>query len=197
MKINIIIIFCAVLMFSFGCASNSNNAVHSTTGTALIGGSFNLMDQTGKSVTEKDYLGKFSLVFFGFTHCPYVCPLGLHNMISALKNIDHFEDQITPIFISVDPERDTPERMTSYLKKFHQSIVGLTGSQEQLDQVAKAYRAYFYKSQDKNSGEYTYDHSSIIYLMDKKGQYLTHFSDGTSIEEMSATIAQYLNKQSQ
>jgi cytochrome oxidase Cu insertion factor (SCO1/SenC/PrrC family) len=174
--------------------SDESTNINIITARSLIGGKFNLIDQTGNSVTEKTYLGKYSLVFFGFTHCPNVCPLGLQRMIAALQKIDGFEAQITPIFISVDPERDSPQRMQSYLKNFHPSIVGLTGTEVQLENVARVYRAYFSKSQDPNSENYTYDHSSIMYLMNAQGKYVTHFADTTPINEMAALITNNLNK---
>jgi protein SCO1/2 len=173
---------------------STNTNTNIITARSLIGGKFNLIDQTGNSVTEKTYLGKYSLVFFGFTHCPNVCPLGLQRMIAALQKIDGFESKITPIFISVDYERDSPQRLKSYLKSFHPSIVGLTGTEVQLENVARVYRAYFNKSQDPNSENYTYDHSSIMYLMNAQGKYVTHFADTTPIDEMAALIANNLDK---
>lgn len=145
----ICLIVCFLYSMSAGAAvSDESTNTNIITARSLIGGKFNLIDQTGNSVTEKTYLGKYSLVFFGFTHCPNVCPLGLQRMIAALQKIDGFESKITPIFISVDPERDSPQRMQSYLKNFHPSIVGLTGTEVQLENVARVYRAYFSKSQD-------------------------------------------------
>ena len=161
---------------------------HQVAGASLIGGAFSLIDHTGAAVTEKNFQDKYMLVFFGFTNCPSVCPLGLSRMTRALKQIDDFESQITPVFITVDPERDTPERMTTYLGYYHPSFVGLTGSEEQLEQVKTAYRAYSFKSKDPDSDNYSYDHSSMIYLMDKQGQYITHFSDQTSVDEMSVIV---------
>ena len=171
-------LYCSNVAWAEG--STTHLVDHKTTGASLIGGAFNLIDNNGMPVTEKNYQGKYMLVFFGFTHCPNVCPLGLQRMAVALNNINDFESSITPIFISVDPERDTPERMTHYLKQFHPSFVGLTGTEEQLKQVAKVYRAYYFKSQDPNSDAYSYDHSSIIYLMDNQelqncGQYRLPF----------------------
>lgn len=193
----ICLIVCFLYSMSAGAAvsdESTNTNTNIITARSLIGGKFNLIDQTGNSVTEKTYLGKYSLVFFGFTHCPSVCPLGLQRMIAALQKIDGFESKITPIFISVDPERDSPQRMQSYLKNFHPSIVGLTGTEVQLENVARVYRAYFSKSQDPNSENYTYDHSSIMYLMNAQGKYVTHFADTTPINEMAALITNNLNK---
>lgn len=181
-----------VVVFLLFTVIAKSNLAYAATGGQLIGGEFALVDQTGTAVTNNDYLGKYSLVFFGFTHCPNVCPLGLHRMVAALSKIEHFETKIIPIFISVDAQRDTPERLTKYLGAFHQSIVGLTGTEAQLEQAATNYRAYFNKSVDKDSGDYTYDHSAIIYLMDKQGNYVTHFGSNMDITEMSNIIAAHL-----
>lgn len=188
---SICLILCLVYSMSAGAVVFDGTE---TTGGSLIGGDFNLIDHHGNAVTEKNYLGKYSLVFFGFTHCPNVCPLGLQRMVAALQKIDSFELKITPIFISVDPERDSPQRLQTYLQNFHPSIVGLTGTELQLRNVARAYRAYFSKSTDPNSENYTYDHSAVIYLMDAQGKYVTHFSGTTPIDEMSALIAINFNK---
>ena len=175
------------LIPNWALASQENQ----TAGASLIGGSFDLMDNRGRSVTDKDYQGKYRLVFFGFTSCPSVCPLGLQRMASALKKIDDAKNKIIPLFITVDPERDTPEVMTRYLNQYHAGFIGLTGTKKQLNDVAKAYRAYASKEQDPHSDNYTYDHSAVIYLMDKKGHYLTHFSDQTSVKDMSTIIEKY------
>lgn len=186
------VLLLSLLFYCFTPVWAAGHVEHKMAGASLIGGAFNLIDHTGKAVTEKDYLGKHTLVFFGFTHCPNVCPLGLNRMAKALKQIDHFEDKITPLFITVDPERDTPKRMAEYLGKYNSGFVGLTGTESQMEQVAKAYRAYSFKSQDPHSEHYTFDHSSMIYLMDKEGHYVTHFSDQTTIDEMSAIIQQHI-----
>ena len=177
--------FCCCLLTSVWAEQPESYQV---TGASLIGGAFSLTDHTGAAVTEKNFQDKYMLVFFGFTNCPSVCPLGLSRMIRALKQIDNFESKITPVFITVDPERDTPERMTTYLGYYHSSFVGLTGSEEQLEQVKTAYRAYSFKSKDPDSDNYSFDHSSMIYLMGKQGQYITHFSDQTSVDEMSMIV---------
>ena len=138
-----------------------------TSGKALIGGPFALVDQTGKPVTDKDFRGRYMLVFFGFTHCPDVCPAELQVMADALGQLGPKAAEIVPVFITLDPERDTPEVVGAYVKNFGPNFVGLTGSPEAIAAAAKAYRVAFskfeYKDNDGQSG-YSIDHSTLLYL---------------------------------
>ena len=165
-----------------------------TTGKALIGGHFALIDQTGKPITDRDFRGRYLLVFFGFTHCPDICPTELQVMAAALEALSPQErKEIVPVFITLDPERDTPEVMATYVKNFGQDFVGLTGSAESISAVAKAYRiAYSKFQQDKTSGDYTIDHSSLVYLMDKNGDYITHFAYGITAAKITEMLRRYL-----
>lgn len=161
-----------------------------TTGTALVGGPFTLVDHTGKTVTEKDFLGKYALVYFGFTNCPDICPAALQTMSAALDALGPKADRITPLFITVDPERDTPERLAQYVASFHPRLVGLTGTVGQVEAAAKAYRVYFKKAEaGQEPGAYSVDHTSIIYLMDPRGAYAAHFAHGASAAEMAERLA--------
>lgn len=162
-------------------------------GTAQVGGPFQLVDHTGKRVTDRDFRGKYLLVFFGFTFCPDICPTALQVMAAALEGLGAKAERITPVFITVDPERDTPEQLASYVSSFHPRLVGLTGSAEEIAAAAKAYRVYYKKSKDeKSSAEYTMDHTSIVYLMGPDGAFVTHFTHATSAETMKARLAQVL-----
>src|SRR6478672_6267728 len=165
-----------------------------TTGKALIGGHFALIDQTGKPITDQDFRGRYLLVFFGFTHCPDICPTELQVMAAALEALSPQErKEIVPVFITLDPERDTPEVMAAYVKNFGQDFVGLTGSAESISAVAKAYRiAYSKLQQDKTSGDYTIDHSSLVYLMDENGDYITHFAYGIPAAKITEMLRRYL-----
>lgn len=148
-----------------------------TTGQALVGGPFTLVDHTGKTVTDKDFRGRYMLVYFGFTYCPDICPSGLQVISAALDQAGAKADKVVPILISVDFERDTPAQLSQYVPSFHPRLVGLTGSQEQVAAALKAYRVYAKKVEDpKSSAGFTYDHSSIAYLMDPQGRYVTHFN---------------------
>lgn len=171
----------------------SGPVVSQVSGKALIGGPFTLTDHTGKTVTEKDFEGRFTIVYFGFTYCPDVCPAELQVITAALEHLGEKANEVTPVFISVDPKRDTVEQMASYVKHFHKRLVGLTGTAEQVRAVAKAYRVYFAEVKDETSSAgYSVDHSSVVYLMDPKGEYLAHFSYGTDPKKMAETIAKHL-----
>ena len=160
-------------------------------GTALVGGPFTLTDQTGRKVTDKDFRGHYMLVFFGYTYCPDICPTELQVMSAALDNLGAKADAIQPIFITFDPQRDTPEVLKQYFTNFHPRLVGLTGTPEEIAVAAKAYRV-FYNRLENTSGPDTYlmDHSTITYLMDKQGKFLKHFSYSTD----AAALAQDLEK---
>lgn len=156
-----------------------------TTGKALIGGSFTMVDHSGKTVTEKDFLGRHSLVFFGFTHCPDICPATLQVASEALEKLGADADKVQPVFVSVDPERDTPSVLKSYLEDFDPRLIGLTGSLAQVKGIAKAYRIYHSKVADENSADgYTVDHSAYMYLMSPEGRYITHYSPAIQSDEL-------------
>jgi len=162
-------------------------------GKAAVGGPFTLTDHTGRRVTDQDFRGKYMLVYFGFTFCPDVCPTGLQVMAAALDQLGPKAEEIIPIFISVDPERDTPEQLAQYVPSFHPRLIGLTGSPEEIQSVAKAYRVYFRKVKDeKSTAEYTIDHTSIIYLMDPNGEFVAHFTHATPVDVMVEKLEKVL-----
>lgn len=164
-----------------------------TGGKPLVGGPFTLTDATGRRVTEKDYAGKAMLVYFGYTNCPDICPAGLQTISAALDKLGEKADRLTPLFISVDPERDTPAVLGEYVKSFHPKIVGLTGSVEEADQAAKAYKVYHKKVELEGSAAgYAIDHSGIIYLMDANGEYLKHFQHNVTIDALAEAIGNKL-----
>jgi protein SCO1/2 len=160
-------------------------------GKALIGGPFSLIDAEGKRVTDRDFHGKFMLVFFGYTHCPDVCPTELQNMAEVIDKLGAEAAGLAPIFISVDPERDTVEALSDYLKSFSPRITGLTGSPAEAASAAKAYRVYFRKAAG-GPDDYTVDHSAFVYLMDKEGNYLTHFTFNTSPDTIAGVIKKHM-----
>lgn len=150
-----------------------NRPAQQTNQTAsLVGGPFELVDQDSRPVTQADLAGKPFLVFFGFTHCPDICPTKLFEMSQVLNIVEKSQPDITALFVSVDPERDTPDVLKRYLSSFNPRITGLTGSQEQVDAAVKAYRAYA-KKVPLEDGGYTMDHTSIVYLMNGKGEFVT------------------------
>jgi len=162
-------------------------------GRALVGGPFQLTDQAGKRVTDKDFRGRYTLVFFGFTNCPDICPSALQVMAAALDQLGPKGQAVTPLFISVDPERDSPRELATYVKSFHPRLVGLTGTPEEIEAVTKAYRVYVKKVADtRSSAGYSFDHSAIIYLMGPDGAYVTHFVATTSADAMAERLAKLL-----
>jgi protein SCO1/2 len=162
-----------------------------SSGTALVGGPFSLVGADGKAVTDADFRGSYMLVFFGFTHCPDICPAELQVIAQALDKLGDKGKKVVPVFITLDPERDTPQAMADYVKSFGPNFVGLTGSPEAIAAAAKAYRVAFAKVENKESaGDYSVDHSALVYLMDPEGKYVTHFSYGTGADE----LAEKLNK---
>ncbi len=161
-------------------------------GKALIGGPFSLVDTDGKHVTDRDFRGKLMLVFFGYTHCPDVCPTELQNMADVIDKLGPAANKVAPIFISVDPKRDTPQALSAYVKNFNKRIIGLTGNQDEVAGAAKAYRVYFRKA-DNGSEDYSVDHSAFVYLMDQNGDYLTHFVFNTPPDAVAAEIKKHLS----
>ena len=166
----------------------------SSVGHALVGGPFTLTDQSGKGVTDKDFRGRYLLVFFGFTNCPDVCPSALQVMAAALDKLGPKGQKVTPLFITVDPERDTPAQLATYVKSFHPRLVGLTGTPAEIEAVTKAYRVYVKKVPDpKSSAGYSFDHSAIIYLMGPDGDYLAHFTHASNVDTMAERLAKLLH----
>ena len=165
-----------------------------TVGKALIGGPFELTSHDGKRIRDAKYRGKLMLVYFGFTYCPDICPAGLQVISAALDKIGAQSNKVAPLFITVDPERDTPEQLKSYVSSFHPSLIGLTGSAEDISAAAKAYRVYYRKAQDPSLSEYTMDHTSFIYLMDGKGEFVTHFPHAVTPDKLAARLKTELKK---
>lgn len=139
--------------------------------TSSVGGAFALTTGDGRTLTDKDLLGSPYLVFFGFTHCPDVCPTKLFQISEALRALGEKGSGVRALFITVDPERDTPEALKSYVSSFDPRIVALTGTQDQIDQVVRAFRAYARKVPLKEGG-YTMEHTSLVYLMGKDGRFV-------------------------
>lgn len=156
-------------------------------GAALIGGPFSLVDTSGKRVTDRDFRGKLMLVFFGYAHCPDVCPTELQTLSEVMEKLGPAATKVAPIFISVDPKRDTPQALADYLKNFNPRIIGLTGDQNEIASAAKAYRVY-YRNAAGSGEDYAVDHSAFVYLMDGEGKYLTHFSFNTAPDSILAVI---------
>ena len=158
---------------------------------AAVGGPFKLIDQNGKAVSDQDLKGRPFLVFFGFTHCPDVCPTTLFDVSEMLRALGPEADRTRALFITVDPERDTPAVMKDYLSSFDPHLSWLTGDPAAIATVAKAFRVY-YKKVPLDGGEYTMDHTAIVYLMDKDGRFVSPFSLKRGTEAAAADLRRYL-----
>ncbi len=198
-RLNIVLLVTALFAAGFAGAywvASRQGGTHSD-GRALIGGPFTLTGTDGKRVTDRDFRGRLMLVFFGYTHCPDVCPTELQTLADVLDKLGADADKVAPVFISVDPQRDTPEAVSNYVKSFSPRIEGLTGDMSEVASAAKAYRVYFRKAAESISGsEYSVDHSGFVYLMDEDGRYLTHFTFNTSPDTIIDVVKKHflLNK---
>ena len=154
-----------------------------------VGGPFELTDHTGRIRTERDFRGQLMLVYFGFTYCPDICPADLQAIGLALDKLGNDAARVQPLFVTVDPERDTAEHLAEYVKLFHPRLIGLTGSLDAIRKAASAYKVYFAKvAIGKEANDYTVDHTAFIYLMDRDGNYLGFFPPGTSADRMVEII---------
>jgi len=159
--------------------------------SSSVGGPFQLVDQNGRAVSDRDFKGKPFLVFFGFTHCPDICPTTLFEMSEILKRLGPDADRTAALFISVDPERDTPEKMKEYISSFHPRVFGLTGTPEEITAVEKAYRVYA-KKVPLQGGDYTMDHTAVVYLMGKDGRFVAPFNLNKTVEEAANDLRRRL-----
>jgi protein SCO1/2 len=192
-------LFCGVLILALLAVLGWHwwsGALPTSGDTALIKAEFRLVDQHGQTRTSAEFHGRFMLVFFGFTHCPDICPVELQTMTTALDQLGAAADKVTPVFITVDPARDTPQVMGEFVANFHPRLVALTGSEAEVGAVARHFRVYYAKatggtaSSDPN--DYIMDHTAIVYLIGPDGGYLSHFEPGTSVDEMAAALREYL-----
>ena len=158
--------------------------------TAAIGGPFRLTDQNGKTITDQDLKGHPSLVFFGFTHCPEICPTALADISQIIDTLGPDGSKVNALFVTVDPERDTPAVLKDYLSSFNPRLIGVGGDADALAAVAKEYRVY-YKKVPLKDGDYTMDHTAIVYLMDKNGQFVAPFSLKRRPEDAAAELRKY------
>ncbi len=158
---------------------------------AAVGGPFQLEDEDGKAVSDADMKGRPFLVFFGFTHCPDVCPTTLFEISELMRSLGKDADRTAALFITVDPERDTPEKLKDYLSNFDPHVRGLTGDPAAVAAVTKAYRVYTKKVPLEN-GDYTMDHTAVVYLMDKNGRFVAPFNMKRTPDEEAAELRRYL-----
>jgi protein SCO1/2 len=179
--------FLAAFVLVLGAIVITREQISGTPRAAAIGGPFHLTDQNGRAVTEQDIKGHPSLVFFGFTHCPDVCPTTLFD----ISEVIHDADRTRAVFITVDPERDTQPVLKDYLASFDPHVSGLTGDLTAITSVAKEYRVYF-KKVPLDDGGYTMDHTAIVYLMDKESRFVSPFSLKRTPQVSAAELRRYV-----
>jgi len=193
----ILLILLLALVVSAAIAAveiGAKKAEPSAVAAADFGGPFTLTRQDGGRVTEKDYADSLMLIYFGFTYCPAICPTELQKMSSALKLLGNDAGRITPVFISVDPERDTVPVMRDYVALFHPRLEGLTGSREDIDAVLKTFKVYAVKVDDPEATEYTMDHSSFLYLYDPDDRrLLSLYRTGDTAQNIADDIRKWLD----
>jgi protein SCO1 len=160
-------------------------------GSPEIGGSFAMIAQDGRVVTNADLAGRPYLVFFGYTHCPDVCPTALLDISAVFKELGPGK-KVAALFITVDPERDTPDVLKTYLENFDSRIIGLTGDPQKTEAIAKAFRAYAKKVPGEKTGDYTVDHNGVIYLMDKRGKFISTFNLERPPQQAARELERYL-----
>lgn len=198
-KLPIIVVALVVAVFAFGAWLNlrvaeppENASVGGLVVNVNIGGDFELTDHKGERVTQERFLGKYALVYFGYTFCPDVCPTELGEMALAIDELGAEGDAVTPVMISIDPERDTPEVLSEYVPLFHERLVGLTGTDAEIKDVAEKYRVFYRRFDDPNYTYYLMDHTSFVYLLDPEGQVAAMFRYGTAPEDIAGAIRQHM-----
>jgi protein SCO1/2 len=160
-------------------------------GRGSVGGPFTLTDQNGKPRSDSEFRGKLMIVYFGYSYCPDVCPTDLMAITQALDALGPAAEGIQPIFITIDPERDT-RLLADYVSAFHRSLIGLTGSAEEIRRVANLYKAFYAKVQGERSGDYSIDHTGVIYLMGRKGEYLGFMPPQTNPDRLTEILRKNL-----
>ena len=163
-------------------------------GRGTVGGPFTLTDQTGRKRSDAEFRGKLMIVYFGYTFCPDVCPADLMAITQALDELGPAASGIQPIFITLDPERDTAKVLGEYISAFYHSLIGLTGSPEEIRKVANAYKAFYAKVPGERSSEYAIDHAGVIYLMGRDGQYFGFMPPQTGSGRLTEILRKYLAK---
>ncbi len=158
-----------------------------------LGGPFTLVRSDGETVTEADFAGGYTLVLFGYTFCPDVCPTALATVSGALDNLGEDATKLTVLFVTIDPDRDTPAVVGDYVASFHPRVVGLSGSAEQIAAMTSIYHVYYAKAESGNTEDYLVDHSAALYLMGPNGQYLANFRFNASVQELAAGLRDHLS----
>jgi protein SCO1 len=172
--------------------SDSNKNPHVVTANVELGGEFALTDHNGNRVTDKDFKDKLMLVYFGYTFCPDFCPAELTAIAETLKMFGSRVEQIQPLFISIDPERDSQEVLKNYVAGFHPKLLGLRGNPGETEKIKEAYKIYAAKTQEGTDSDYLVDHTTFVYLMGRDGKFITMFKYGTPPQSMYKEIKKHL-----
>jgi protein SCO1/2 len=183
--------FLAGLVLFFGAILLVTGRAPISPAVAAVGGPFHLVDQNGKPVSDQDFKGHPFLVFFGFTHCPDICPTTLFEISEVMRKLGPDANRTGAVFITVDPERDTPDKIKDYLSNFDPHMRGLTGDQAAINAAVKAYRVYA-KKVPLADGDYTMDHTAVVYLMDKDGHFVAPFNLKRTPEAAADDLRKYL-----
>ena len=197
--IPIILIMSLTIIFIFNIKFNTNSSKCSpntvASGTSAIGGNFSLIDTSGKLRNSKELILKPSLIYFGYSYCPDVCPFDLQRNAIAVDILDEREIDIVPIFITIDPDRDTPERMKDFTSFVHPKMIGLTGSKEQVSKTMKQFKVYGQKaSTNSDGGDYLMDHSAFTYLVDPEVGFLDYFNRSVSATDMADIVECFITQ---
>ena len=192
--LGVILVLALGSLIGVGAVMQRTGTEVTSTGQAAIGGPFRLTDQNGQRVAAKDFQGQWMLVYFGYTYCPDICPTTLATMTAALDELPpDLAEQVVPVFITVDPERDTVEQLEEYAPLFSDRLVALTGTDAEVKAAARAYKVYFSKAPGSGTGEdYAVDHSGFVYFMGPNGTYQTHFSHDTPADEMASRMRELM-----
>jgi len=169
-------------------------------GTTLIGGPFDLVDTEGNEVTQDTFLGKWIIMYFGFCNCPDICPDQLDKLTAIIKRVNATSPdapKLQPLFISVDPKRDTPEQIKEYLKDFHPDMIGLTGTDDQIKRLCKAFRVYYSAGPQDEDDDYIVDHTVILYMMGPDGKFSDYFGQNQTVSQIVSTIQARMFKEAQ
>ena len=201
-KLPLLVVTLVVAVFALGAWLNlrvseppESAAVGDMVGNVNIGGPFELTDHTGARMSTEALRGNYALVYFGYTFCPDICPTELGEIAVAIDELGEAGARVTPVMITIDPERDTPEVLAEYVPIFHDRLVGLTGSDAEIKDVAEKYRVFYRRFDDPNFTFYLMDHTSFVYLLDPDGAIASMFRYGTPSEEMAKTIPQHMRSQ--
>ena len=176
------------VMWWRGGALNLDSIGVSMPGSVSVGGPFALVDARGATVTDASFRGRWMVIYFGYTFCPDVCPTELQTVAAALERLGPLAERVAPVFITIDPERDTPAAVGEYVKLFDERIIGLSGSKEQVAAAAKAYRVYYARARSKDATDYLMDHSSFVYLVGPDGGFRALFRQGVGAQELADAI---------